>query len=271
MLMMPKHTPRALITGASSGIGQVYAKLLALTGHDLVIVARRSGRLEELARELRADHSIKVEVLAADLGYDEGVARVVDRIENGTEVDLLVNNAGYAARGKVAELDPDALEAMLRVNVFAMSRLSRSAMGRMIAMGRGSIINIASATAFLLLSGNAGYGASKSFVLAFTRHMQLEAKGTGVIVQALIPGVISTDFHRNAGADLGSFPPERVMTPEDLVIASLQALEMGELVCMPSLPEIKDWDAYVIAEQTVAGNLSRDRIASRYYDMVGSL
>lgn len=256
--------PRALITGASAGIGRSFAEHLARTGHDLVIVARREDRLQALAEELGAATQADVEVLAADLGSDPGTAAVVARIAAGG-IDLLVNNAGYAVRGQVAELDSDALEAMLRVNVLALSRLSAAAMKAMTAAGRGTIINIASGTVFMQIPGNAGYGSSKNYVTAFTRHMQLEAAGTGVRVQLLVPGVIATDFHEVAGNDLSNFPPERVMQADDLVVASLRALEMDEPVCIPSLPEVRDWDNYVAAEALVAKNCSRDRPAARYH------
>jgi short-subunit dehydrogenase len=256
--------PRALVTGASAGIGKSYAEHLARTGHDLVIVARREDRLQALAAEIGEATGIDVEVLAADLGSDEGVAAVVARIEAGG-VDMLVNNAGYAARGRVAELDPQALEAMLKVNVIALSRLSSAAMKGMTEAGRGTIINIASGTVFMQMPGNAGYGSSKNYVMAFTRHMQVEAAGTGVRVQLLVPGVIATDFHEVAGNDLNNFPPERVMQADDLVVASLRALEMDEPVCIPSLPEVRNWDNYVAAEALVAKDASHDRPAARYH------
>ncbi len=256
--------PRALVTGASAGIGRNFAEHLARTGHDLVIVARREDRLRALAEELGAATQADVEVLAADLGSDAGTAAVAARIAAGG-VDMLINNAGYATRGRVAELDPDALDAMLRVNILALSRLSAAAMKAMTAAGRGTIINIASGTVFMQMPGNAGYGASKNYVMAFTRHMQIEAAGTGVRVQLLVPGVIATDFHEVAGNDLANFPPERVMQADDLVVASLRALEMDEPVCIPSLPEIRDWDNYVAAEALVAKNCSRDRPAARYH------
>ena len=263
---MPNSTrPRALVTGASSGIGRVYAEHLARTGHDLVLVARREDRLQALAAELAEAHGVDAEVLAADLATPDGVDRVAARIETGEAIDMLINNAGFASRGLVAELDVAALETMLRVNVIALSRLSQSALARMREAGRGTIINIGSGTAFMQMPGNAGYGASKNYVMAFTRHMQLEAAGSGVRVQLLIPGVIATDFHAVAGNDLANFPAERVMRAEDLVVASLRALEMGEEVCIPSLPDIADWQAYAEAEAGIAAQVSRDRIAPRYH------
>ncbi|MFO1089902.1 MAG: SDR family oxidoreductase [Hyphomicrobiales bacterium] len=261
---MANSPARALITGASSGIGKVYAEHLARMRHDLVLVARRKDRLESLAKALADDHGVHVEVLVADLATSEGIARVERRIEDGERLAMVINNAGYAVRDPVAKLDPDALQQMLTVNVIALSRLSHSAMQRMTKDGAGVIINIASGTVFMQRPGNAGYGSSKSFVAHFTRHMQVEAEGTGVRVQLLIPGVIATDFHAVAGTKLSDIPSERVMSAEDLVVASLRALERGEPVCIPSLPDIHQWDAYVTAEQKLAANVSKDHIAARY-------
>ncbi len=259
----------ALITGASSGIGRAYAEQLARSGYNLVLVARRADRLQALADELQQAQGTVAEVLPADLGTDAGVRAVTERIEQGngiqgTPLALLINNAGYAVRGTVADLDPPSLDAMLRVNILALSQLSHSALRRMIAVGRGAIINVASGTVFMQMKGNAGYGASKNYVTAFTRHMQVETEGTGVEVQLLIPGLVATEFHAVAGNDMESFPPERVMSAEDLVRASLQALEQGERVCIPSLPDITDWENYVAAERVVAANVSRNKSALRY-------
>lgn len=263
---MPFTRPRALVTGASAGIGRVYADHLARTGHDLVLVARRAERLEALAAALSEAHRIDAEVLPADLGSRVGIEAVARRIEDGSPIAMLVNNAGFAARALVSELDFEAMEAMLHVNVLALARLSASAMKRMIPAGKGTIVNIASGTAFMQMPRNAGYGASKSFVTAFTRHMQAEAAGTGVRVQLLVPGVIATDFHEVAGNSLANFPTERVMTAEDLVVASLRALEMDEAVCIPSLADAAAWEDYVEAEARVAADVSRDRIAGRYHN-----
>lgn len=261
---MTNGRPRALVTGASAGIGKSYAQHLARTGHDLVLVARRAERLEALASELSEATQVQVEVLPADLATDAGVAAVVARIDQG-DIDFLVNNAGYASRGKVAELNTQALDAMLRVNIVALSKLSASAMRSMTALRRGTIVNLSSGTVFMQMPGNAGYGASKNYVMAFTRHMQAEAQGTGVRVQLLVPGVIATDFHEIAGNAIENFPPERVMQADDLVVASLRALEMDEPVCIPSLPEVRNWDNYVAAEALIAKDASHDKPAPRYH------
>lgn len=257
--------PTALVTGASAGIGKSFATHLARTGHDLVLVARRADRLEAIAGELCEAHDVVVEVLTADLATPEGVAVVEARLAEGDPIDLFVNNAGFAARGAVGDLDLDALESMIRVNVLAFSRLANAAAARMRKEGRGTIINVGSGTLFMQFAGNAGYGATKAFVAYFTRSMQLDLADSGVRVQLLIPGVIATEFHQIAGNPIENFPPERVMQADDLVVASLRALEMEEPVCIPSLPDISDWDAYVAAEAKIAPNSSRDRIADRYH------
>ncbi|MBB3911092.1 SDR family NAD(P)-dependent oxidoreductase [Sphingomonas desiccabilis] len=263
--MSSSTRPAALVTGASAGIGKSFATHLARTGHDLVLVARRADRLEALAEELCEAHDIVVEVLPADLETPEGVAAVEARLAEGDPIDLFVNNAGFAARGAVGGLDPAALESMIRVNVLAFSRLANAAAARMRAESRGTIINVGSGTLFMQFAGNAGYGATKAFVAYFTRTMQLDLAETGVRVQLLIPGVIATDFHEIAGNAIENFPPERVMQADDLVVASLRALEMEEPVCIPSLPDIRDWDAYLAAEAKIAPNSSRDRTADRYH------
>jgi short-subunit dehydrogenase len=255
---------RALITGASSGVGLSFAHQLARAGYDLVLVARRVARLETLAEQLRAEHGVAVEVLPADLATAHDVATVAGRLGAEPAIDLFVNNAGYATLGKVSDLDGDALERMLQVNVVALSRLSTASMRHMVGVGKGSIINVGSGTLFMQGPGNAAYGSSKAYVAYFTRTMQAEASGSGVQVQLLIPGLVATEFHAVAGGDAAKFPRQMVMQPDDLVTASLRALEMGEAICIPSLPDIHDWEAYVAAEQHVARNVSRNTIAPRY-------
>jgi uncharacterized protein len=252
--------PVALITGASAGIGAIFARQLADRGYDLVLVARREDRLRDLAKALDT-HS---EILVADLEGDAGVAAVEARLAQSPPIALVVNNAGFAARGPVAALDPARLTAMLRLNVEALSRISHAAMERMTRAGTGAIVNVASGTAFMQIPANAGYGASKSFVTAFTRHMQAEAAGTGVYVQLLVPGVIETDFHEVAATSIDRYPRDRIMQADDVVGASLNALDRLEPVCIPSLEDTDLWDKWVAAERELAGQVSRDRPANRY-------
>ena len=200
----------------------------------------------------------------ADLESVADLALVESRIAEGTRLALVINNAGFAARGLVAALDPDRLTAMLRLNVLALSRLSHAAMKRMVAERAGAIINVASGTAFMQVPGNAGYGASKSYVTAFTRHMQAEAVGTGVAVQLLVPGVVATEFHSIADTSIERYPPHIIMQPNDVVAASLNALDRGEPVCIPSLGDVGLWEEWTKAEAGLAANVSRDTPAVRY-------
>ncbi len=257
--------PAALVTGASSGIGLSFAHHLARTGHDLILVARREDRLRTLADELADEYGIAVEVIVADLGDPDDLDVIEARLTEGEPVDLFVNNAGFAAFGKVGEGDRDDMTDMLLLNVVAFARLADAAVAGMTAHGRGTIINVGSGTLFSKLPGYAGYGATKAFVAYYTRTMQVEADGSGIRVQLLIPGVTATDFHHVAGHSVDDFPPERVMSADDLVVASLRALELGEPVCIPALPDIADWDALVAAEAKIAPNASSDRIAARYH------
>lgn len=256
--------PAALITGASSGIGLSFAHHLARTGHDLILVARREDRLRAIAEELGTEHGIDVEVIVADLADPDDLDVVEERLEAGDPVALFVNNAGFAAFGPVGEGDRDAMTDMLLLNVVAFSRLADAAMAGMRRSGRGTIINVGSGTLFTKLPGYAGYGATKAYVAYFTRVMQAEAKDSGIRVQLLIPGVTATDFHHVAGHSIDDFPPERVMEADDLVVASLRGLELGEPVCIPSLPDIADWQALEAAEAKIAPNASRDKVAERY-------
>ena len=183
---------RALVTGASSGLGAAFAEALARRGFDLVIVARRRERLE-----------------------------------------VLVNNAGFGTIGRFAALDPDRDEAEVRLNVVALSRLTRAALPGMIARGLGGIINVSSVTALLPGPYHATYGATKAFVNSFTEALHEELRGTGVRVQALCPGFTRTEFQERAGVVSRNVPSFAWMTPEYVVEASLTGLRRGTLVCVP--------------------------------------
>ena len=257
--------PVALITGASSGIGLSFAHHLARTGHDLVIVARREDRLRDLAEQLSVEHGIDIEVIAADLADPDDLDVVEERLEAGDPIALFVNNAGFAAMGKVGEGDRDDMTDMLLLNVVAFSRLADAAMAGMKRTGTGTVINVGSGTLFTKMPNYAGYGASKAYVAYYTRTMQAEAQGGNIRIQLLIPGVTATDFHHVAGKSIDDYPPERVMEPDDLVVASLRGLELGEAVCIPSLPDVADWAALEAAEAKIAPNASRDKVADRYH------
>jgi len=256
--------PTALITGASAGIGRAFAETLSSRGHDLVLVARREDLLHDVATETLVEHGSEVELIVADLASEQGAALVEQRILDGAPLDIVINNAGFAIRAAVGQCDYQALEDMFRVNMFAVARLSNAAMNRMKTIGQGTIINVASGTIFGQMPGNAGYGASKAFVASLTRQMQAEAAGSGITVQLLVPGVVATEFHDVAGTDLSRVPPDIIMQADELVAASLAAVEMGESICIPSLPDISDWETYVSAERRLMQSVSRRHPADRY-------
>lgn len=253
----------ALVTGASSGIGKIYAQRLAARGHDLVIVARNKARLDELAADLAGSTGRKVEVLAADLGRKEDVRRVADRILGDAAITLVVNNAGSGTEGPVLGADIDRIEAMVELNVVALNRLAIAAVNAFHARGRGTLVNIASAAAFLSDNLFGSYGATKAFVLGLTQSLQNEFKDTPVRIQAVLPGVTRTEFFERSGFALDQFPQDMVMSADDLVDAALVGLDQGELITIPSLPDMKAYEAYGAARPAFA-DLSHDRPAARY-------
>lgn len=224
--------PLALITGASSGIGAAFARALAARGYDLILVARRQSRLEELAAELAAAHGTRAEVLPADLLDEVGLRLVEARAE---ALDLLVNNAGFGVHGFFWETDAEAQDKMHRLHVVATSRLSHAALPGMVARGRGAIVNVSSVAGFLPAAISSTYGATKCWMNAFTEGLSLELKtaGSPVKVQALCPGFTYTEFHDVAGMDRGVIPAWLWLKAEDVVAASLDGLERGTLFVVP--------------------------------------
>ncbi len=236
--MTPSEKRTALITGASSGIGAVFARRLAERGYDVTLVARRVERLAALAEELRAEHGVAAEALAADLATDEGVARVEARIIDCDTLDLLVNNAGFGTVGRFADLPLKGQLDMVHVHVLATMRLTRAALPRMIARGAGGIVNVSSVSAWWPTAGTATYAATKAFLNAFSEALHAELAGTGVTVQALCPGFTRTEFH-DAPAfskfDRAQIPDFLWMTADAVVRASLEALARGSVIVVPGL------------------------------------
>ncbi|HEY2979536.1 MAG TPA: SDR family oxidoreductase [Anaerolineales bacterium] len=235
--------PRALVTGASSGIGAAFAERLARDGYDLVLVARRRDKLDELAQKLHAEHNVEVEVLVADLSRHDGLRAVEKRIAAHSALEMLVNNAGFGGYMPFVELEPDRAEELINLQVLAVARLTRTALPGMLARGKGAIINVSSRLGFSRSLGSdplpkrATYAGTKAFINTFTQLLQSELQGTGVQVQALCPGLVATEFHTHVGADPSRFPAAIVMQPEDVVQASLAALKLGEAICVPALED----------------------------------
>lgn len=254
----------ALITGASAGIGAVYANRLARRGYDLVLVARDAPRLEELAARLRADAGITAEVLRADLTDDADLARVERRLRSDSTVTMLVNNAGVAASGPLAGGDLDRLEAMIALNVVAVTRLASAAATNFAARGAGVLINLSSVLALAPEHFNAVYSGTKAFVLNLSLSLNQELSPSGVQVQVVLPGATRTAIWAGAGIDVDSLPPSMLMEVEEMVDAALVGLDRRELVTIPSLPDAADWEAYTAARLHLGSNLSRQHAADRY-------
>ena len=223
----------AVVTGASSGIGLAFAERLAREAWDLVLVARRRERLEELAGRLREAHARRVDVLAADLTDPAGVHAVEERIAAERNRELLVNNAGLGTSGAFAELDRDGEEQELRLNVVALVRLTHAALEAFRERGHGTVVNVSSLAGFQPAPFNATYGATKAFVNSFTQALHEELRGTGLRVQLLCPGFTRTEFQDVAGVDTTEVPAFAWMEPEAVVAASLEGLRRGELLVIP--------------------------------------
>lgn len=255
----------ALITGASSGMGAVYADRLAKRGYDLVVVARNEQRLSALARQLTAETGVKVEVLTADLTSRGDVRRVEQRLRSDASVTLLVNNAGMGTRRPVLGEDIDWLEGVIELNVVAAHRLAVAAAQVFATRGLGGIINLSSIAALHPERTTATYSASKAFILNLTQSLHTEAGPKGVRLQVVLPGATRTEFFNRFGVSIDSrFPPEMIMEATDLVDAALAGFDQGELVTIPSLPDVKDWENFVAARLALDPNLSHSKPAARY-------
>jgi short-subunit dehydrogenase len=254
----------ALITGASSGIGAVYADRLARRGYDLVLVARNRERLDDLAKQLAGETGRRVDVIAADLNDKADLARVEARLRADVGISVLVNNAGVAAVTPLLDSDVDAMDDMITLNVRVLTRLTYAAAPGLVARGGGAIINIASIVAVGPEILNGVYGASKAYVLAFSQSLHKELADKNVRIQAVLPGATATDLWAKAGRPVEHLPGEIVMSTGDMVDAALAGLDQGELVTIPSLPDAADWQAYEAARQKLLPNLSRKTPAVRY-------
>ncbi|MNR88114.1 Serine 3-dehydrogenase [compost metagenome] len=254
----------ALITGASSGIGAIYADRLSRRGYDLILVARNRDRLDALARRLGDETGRTIEVVVADLGNKQDVARVEDLLRTDASITTLVNNAGVGATAPLLAADIEQMESMITLNVNALTRLTYAAVPALVARGGGTIINIASIVAIAPEILNGVYGASKAYVMALSQSLHHELKDKNIRVQAVLPGATATDFWGTAGTPVEHLPGEIVMQAEDMVDAALAGLDQGELLTIPSLPDAGDLADYEAARQKLMPNLSLSKPAARY-------
>ncbi|GAB3257520.1 SDR family NAD(P)-dependent oxidoreductase [Chitinimonas naiadis] len=254
----------ALITGASTGIGAVYADRLAKRGYDLVLVARDLPRLQALAARLTQETGVKVEALKADLTNKADLAKVEARLRDDAAISLLLNNAGMSVGGSFIGGNVDQFDAMLQLNVVAVMRLASIAAAAFAARKRGTIINLASVLALAPELFDGVYSGTKAFVLNMTHALQRDLAPLGVRVQAVLPGATRTEIWERSGVDVNAFPAEMVMGVDDMVDAALVGLDQGELVTIPPLQDIADWNHYLQARLALAPKLSISKPAARY-------
>ena len=254
----------ALITGASAGIGAVYADRLARRGYDLILVARDQQRLAALADKLATATGVKVEVLPADLTNKAELAVVEKRLREDTGISLLVNNAGMAVVGPMLAVDIDKVETMLQLNVVAPTRLAAAAGANFAARKTGTVVNIASVVAYApeIVSGT--YSGTKAYVLNMTQSMQNELGPLGVRIQAVLPGATRTEIWDRGGLPIENLPSEILMDVGDMVDAALAGLDQGEAITIPALQSLEDWQTLETARKALGPQLSTSRPASRY-------
>ncbi len=259
---MAQKVTTAMITGASTGIGAVYADRLAKRGHDLVLVARNAERLDQLAARLRAETGVSVDVMVADLTNSADLARVEHRLQEDAAIDLLINNAGSTLSGAFAEQNVDQVDWLIRLNVTAVTRLAHAAARRFVAQNAGSIVNITSVLALVPEFGLGIYGATKSYVLSFSQGLQNQYAGTGIYVQAVLPSATRTEIWDHAGKNIDEVPG--VMEVADLVDAALVGFDRKEMITIPSLPAADVWENLEATRQAMGPQFMNGQPAERY-------
>jgi short-subunit dehydrogenase len=254
--------PSVLITGASTGIGAVYADRFAHRGHDLVLVARDVARMEQRAAQLRAETGVQIDVLRADLTHEQDLARVESRLREDTRIGVLVNNAGAAIAGGFLDQSGADIGGLIALNVTAVTRLANAVAPRFVAAGEGAIINLASVVGLAPEIGLTVYGATKAFVLFLTQGLNLELGAKGIYAQAVLPGATRTEIWERSGRDVNGL--SAVMETEELVDAALVGFDRRETVTIPPLPDAGQWGALESARQAMLPNFRQAHAAERY-------
>ena len=254
----------ALITGASSGIGAVYADRLARQGYDLILVARSQAKLNTLANRLSDQTGRAVEVVAADLQDKADLLRVEQILRTDASITLLVNNAGVGAIMPLLGSPVDDMEDMITLNITALTRLAYAVVPGFVARGTGTVINISSIVAIAPEILNGVYGGTKAFVLGLSQSMHRELADKGIRIQAVLPGATATDFWSEAGNPVENLPQEIVMSAQDMVDAALVGLANGEVVTTPGLHDGEQWTRYEAQRQVLSGLFGNSTAAARY-------
>lgn len=253
-----------VITGASGGIGAVYADRFAKRGYDLLLIARDGKRLGTARDTLSSKYGVRVETLVADLTDRSALLGLEAKLQADKNVTVLVNNAGFGGTKSLVDSNVDDLENMILLNVTALTRLTAAVLPNLIAKKAGAVINISSVVAVNPDALNGTYSGSKAYVLNFTQSLFKTLKGTGVQVQAVLPGATRTDFWDRAGLPVKNLPETNVMSAEDCVDAALVAFDKNELVTIPALPDVEVWNRYEQSRLALYPFLSSKDAAPRY-------
>ncbi|CAM3123639.1 SDR family oxidoreductase [Pseudomonas floridensis] len=254
--------PSVLVTGASTGIGAVYAERFAGRGHDLVLVARDKARMETLAARLREEHAVAVEVLQADLTNGHDLAAVEKRLREDARIGVLINNAGVAQTGGFLDQSAASIDQLITLNITALTRLATAIARRLAQAGEGAIVNVASVVGLAPEFGMTVYGASKAFVTFLSQGMSLELSDKGVYVQAVLPAATRTEIWGRAGIDINTIAD--IMEVYDLVDAALVGYDRREPVTIPPLHDGARWDALQGARQGLLSQIRQAEVAERY-------
>ncbi len=253
----------AVITGASTGIGAVYADRLAKRGYDLVLVARNEERLLALADRLSSETGRKIEPFKADLGRKEDLARLEARLRDDSGITLLVNNAGLGSVAPILKADVDEMESMIFLNITALTRLTYAVAPSFVARRAGTIINISSVVGIAAEVLNGVYAASKSYVLSFGHSLQNDLADTGVRIQTVLPGATATEFWDVAGYSAQK-TASITMSAADLVDAALAGLDQGERVTIPGLQDGEDWTRWEAERRALSAKFNNAKPSPRY-------
>jgi short-subunit dehydrogenase len=254
--------PSVLITGASTGIGAVYADRFARRGHDLVLVARNRSRMEKLAEPLRPETGVAVEVLRADLTDEGDLNQVETRLREDNRIGILVNNAGMTAAGGFLDQSVDDVTSIVNLNAMALLRLAHAVAPRFAKAGTGSIINIGSVVGLIPEYGSTVYGATKAFLLFLSQSLHAELGPKGIYVQAVLPAAVRTEIWEHAGKDVNKLPA--VMEVDEFVDAALAGFDRRESVTIPPLPDADQWADFEAARKVMIPNFSQVHAAARY-------
>ncbi|MFJ2364005.1 SDR family NAD(P)-dependent oxidoreductase [Pseudomonas sp. NPDC087697] len=254
--------PTVLITGASTGIGAVYAERFAQRGHDLVMVARDQARLDALAARLRSEHDVAIDVISADLTQLSDLTTVEARLRDDARIGILVNNAGAGLSGNFIDQSTDSVAQLVALNTTALVRLASAIAPRLAKAGDGAIINISSVVGLAPEFGMSVYGATKAFVLFLSQGLSLELSPLGVYVQAVLPAATRTEIWDRSGIDINTL--SEIMEVGDLVDAALVGFDRREPVTIPPLHEAERWDDLQTARQGLLEQIRQSAVAQRY-------